>query len=135
MPPSSVKKLGVQIKIPSNATVEDGAGDGIMIMASNPECTILLGKVGDMSEDYDRTIASIEKGHAGGKPKSWGKKDKTANGWTITYTATSDIDKKDKFGVNMRVKVDGNDFDCSRVTDTAEAATCVEQACASLKKL
>lgn len=130
-----ITQLGVQIRVPATATIEDSPGDGdVMVMSSDPECTVMVSLVDDVSDDYAATFDGINKGLAGGTLKELTKQEHAGDTWDLEYTATSDVDHALKYGINVRVKIDGKLYDCTRVTDAQDAATCVAKACASLKK-
>ncbi|MBI3072500.1 MAG: hypothetical protein HYY84_10330 [Deltaproteobacteria bacterium] len=134
----AVPKLGVQIEVPADAKVNDGAGDSVMIMSdSQPDCVVMLSKVNpDIADKFEKVVAEIKNAKMGHGPlKAMTKEENQPNGnWKIEWTSTSDITKKDLFGVQHRVVLAGTLYDCARKTNTAAGQACVARACSSLKK-
>lgn len=123
-----IPQLGIELEVPSNATIMD-SGANVMISATAPECTLLVSKVGEMSSSFESTKNQIQRGL-----KSMVEETQTEDGWVLRYTAENGMDKtKDDHGVDVRIKAGDAQYDCSRVTESAEHADCVVAACKSIR--
>lgn len=136
--PLKIEQYGVQIDAPAGAKAESGAGTSLMIMSPEGNCTIMLSKKDDMSffPSYDSTVGDIEKGLMGKKKDMLINEKTDDDNWVIHYTKESMMDpSKTQHGIDVRKKIGEDVYSCGRVVNDEADATCVLNACKSLKPL
>ena len=111
------------------------SGDAPGVMISSAACTVMVNTVTPVYADtFDKAVAEVEK-DPGNKFKEWVKKNQSEGGWDLMWTAGSMTDEsKLLYGVQRRVTIGDQQYECARKSDTADAADCVAKACATLKK-
>jgi hypothetical protein len=128
-----IEGLGIEIQVPAGAEIMD-SGANYMVSAHTPQCTLLVGKVGDMSPSYESTLNAIKGGMAGGELKEIFEETRTEDGWVINYSTKSMMDPDaTRYGINVRVKAGDHHFDCSRVANDQAHSACVLEACKSIR--
>lgn len=131
-----IDQYGIQIEAPEGAKAEPGAGTSLMIMSPDGSCTIMLSKKDDMTmmQNYDQTLADIEKGTMGKKKEILKNEKKDDTNWSIHYTKEAMTDpNKTQHGVAVHRKIGDHEYSCGRIQDSEDDAKCVLAACESMK--
>ncbi len=124
-------KFGLEIEVPSDVEVMDGAGESVSIF--NNDVNINLGVAGDAHpSDFAAAKKSIEMDP--NKLKSFTKEVEIEGGWHLEFELSSMMDPtKTLYGVNVRKTFGDKQYTCTRNTDTAKARDAIAKACLSLK--
>ncbi|MCH9684623.1 MAG: hypothetical protein K0V04_24520, partial [Deltaproteobacteria bacterium] len=124
-------KLGVEIEVPSDVEVMDGAGESVSIF--NNDMSIDVGVAGDAHpSDFAAAKKSIEMDP--NKLKSFTKEAEMEGGWHLEFELSSMMDPtKALYGVNVRKTLGGKQITCTRNVDSAATRDAIAKACLSLK--
>jgi len=124
-------KFGLEIEVPSDVEVMDGAGESISIF--NNDIKVDLALVGDAHpSDIAAAKKSIEMDP--NKLKSFTKEVEMEGGWHLEYELSSMMDPtKTLYGVNIRKTFGDKQYACTRNVDSAATRDAIAKACLSLK--
>jgi hypothetical protein len=127
-----IDHMGLKIQVPGDATVDDTSADAPNASIAGETINVMVSTVTVVhASDFEAAKKEIK---SDPNPfQKFTKEEKTADGWHLEYELKGMIDDKPLYGVSIRKKIGGKEYECGRNDGDKSLVERVAKACLSLQ--